>query len=244
MTTYKLIGAENSYVTEVTPSVNDEPVPEGTVRVYPAGGGFAMLIPADRLEKVDEIPSDEISGWANIETDMAYPCLYDKNYKWNGWDCPTFSPEVFWRIIRDFDAVAMPVPDYDNPYCTRWAVIDEYSTDTPLDKLTEDELNSLLEEFGVVTQSKKDGRFSFDGYCWTCTDNLEEWDDVKPYIPQCSEELRLQIVALLRSGDITEISGPEILRCLKGAPDANKLIKAAGLLHKAGDLTINQIYGV
>lgn len=79
---------------------------------------------------VDHHTGRYVQGIASIEDMFHYPCLYNPSVKWNGWDIPIFTEDVFARILSDanitgqFDADGNFNADDDecNPIASRVVV--------------------------------------------------------------------------------------------------------------------------
>jgi len=124
--------------------------------VYAAGGGsFGGHIDKEgkKIEKVDRIADEKVPGYASIEDDRSFPCMCNPMDRWNGWNKPFFTEEVFKDVLDYYDLIKVGDDGDYEMYHNRH----EVEEDPDFDK----------EEASAPVYRDSDGLYTIDGWIWT-----------------------------------------------------------------------------
>ena len=121
----------------------------GTYTVYPQGGGYKGLIPKSECVLVDKIPVGMRTGHAYIDVPelSTYPCVYNENYYWNGWRCPAFDEDIILKMLEHFKMETVSKDDAKG----EWLV---------------NGVSMHIDDSSMIRRGS-DGRWAFDGWCWS-----------------------------------------------------------------------------
>lgn len=170
---YKLKKARGFWEMDMRQDV--DPPPPGHAIMYPTGGGKSRLVPLEDVTDVGPLRYEFKFGWACLDDYKQWPCRYCEDERWNGYHCPRFDENTVDRMLKDWDAIRLPLPE-DHPDLKIESEFESFivlfgDDKAKAGKLSHDEVYEHIHLHCL----KGSDSYEFVGYTWHCVEDPSEY---------------------------------------------------------------------